>query len=906
MSMVAVFLANDQVGSLSDADASCRRPGLRLFVTSLVLLLSMVLALGLATLRATQVGEQARAEAGAANLQQATGVAAATDADLARFGRDVQAQARFIEQQGALAHPSMLQALLGNLHAQPAFAWSGVTAADGRVLAALDGHLEGVSVAQRDWWNAALRGLYFGDVHEAKSLAMRLPALGTGEPWRFIDIATPLHEGQRVSGVLAVHLSWPWLRERIALFAGAVPGHGAQLFIIGRDGRQRLGPTGQLGDALPLQHLAAEVSEGWRVLTWPDGQRYVTAWAASRGSERDAGLRWITLVRTPLQALEASSANSVRWIWGVAALVIVGATALAWALSSVFLVPLGHFVARVRCIADGADVPPAPQLLPAEFARMHTAVQALVAQLREKEAALRQALEHVRGGFENVGRAMPGYLFTSVQQGQESRYTFFSESTQHYLGVSQQALMADRRGLLWTRHVDEADVRRIVAQLVHAMAEGTPLTSPFRVRGGDDCWRTLQLTMVPRESGTSAERIFDGIAIDITDLVEAREQAQRASKAKSRFLATMSHELRTPMNAILGLTHLLAREDATPRQAAQLDKIADAARHLLSIINDILDLSRIEAGKLQLEERDFELPALLEQVHAIVGEGAAAKDLHVEVDAGTVPHGLRGDETRVRQALVNYAGNAVKFTTSGRIVLRARLLQEQEARLLVRFEVEDTGVGIDPQQLPRLFEAFEQADSSTLREHGGTGLGLAITRHLAELMGGSAGAQCLSGGSLFWFTAWLGRGENAYATAAAVPARPKAELRLRHAGARVLLVEDNFINREVALAMLRAAGLDADFAENGRVALEKARQRAYNLVLMDVHMPVMDGLQATRALRAMPNLRTLPILSMTANVFDADRAACLDAGMDDFVAKPVEPPALYATLLKWLDCAAAA
>jgi CheY-like chemotaxis protein len=238
-------------------------------------------------------------------------------------------------------------------------------------------------------------------------------------------------------------------------------------------------------------------------------------------------------------------------------------------------------------------------------------------------------------------------------------------------------------------------------------------------------------------------------------------------------------------------------------------------------------------------------------------------------------------------------------------VLRAKPLQERQTRLLVRFEVEDTGVGVDPQQLPRLFEAFEQADASTTREHGGTGLGLAITRRLAALMGGGAGAQALSGGSLFWFTAWLGQGTGAPLPEAA-PARADAALRQRHAGARVLVAEDNFINREVALALLRAASLQVDFAEDGRAAVEKAQQGHYDLVLMDMQMPVMDGLQAARALRAMPGLQALPILAMTANAYDEDRAACLAAGMDDFVTKPVEPQTLYATLLKWLDRRSAA
>ncbi|MEN3373595.1 PAS domain S-box protein [Dechloromonas sp. ZS-1] len=386
------------------------------------------------------------------------------------------------------------------------------------------------------------------------------------------------------------------------------------------------------------------------------------------------------------------------------------------------------------------------------------------------------------------------------------------------------------------------------------------------------------------------------------ELELAKKAAEAANVAKSAFLANMSHEIRTPMNGIIGMANILRREGVTSKQKHRLDVIDSSAQHLLSVINDVLDISKIEAGKFSLNEAPVVVSSLMANVSSILSDRVKAKGLHLLIETGHLPHNLVGDPTRLQQALLNYATNAVKFTETGTVTLRALKQEEIDDSVIVRFEVVDTGIGIPPETMSRLFTAFEQADNSMTRKYGGTGLGLAITQRLAELMGGGVGAESKPGmGSTFWFTVNLKKSGETLEAATGTASVAEAELQQRYAGKRILVVDDEPINREVVVMHLEAADLVADTAEDGAEAVLMARKNSYAAILMDMQMPKLNGLEATPEIRQIPGYRDTPIIAMTANAFAEDKSQCLAAGMNDFLTKPFNPDQFFSILLRSLS-----
>lgn len=425
----------------------------------------------------------------------------------------------------------------------------------------------------------------------------------------------------------------------------------------------------------------------------------------------------------------------------------------------------------------------------------------------------------------------------------------------------------------------------------------------------------MELSMPSRvELMKELEKKNEELIVYTENLTEAKNIAEEAAQSKADFLANMSHEIRTPMNAIIGMTYLIQKTDLSQKQKDYVEKIQASSQHLLGIINDILDFSKIESGKFEIEEIDFELSQVLDNLVTFIEEKCYLKGLKLIFDIDpNLPNSLIGDPLRIGQILINYASNAVKFTQEGQITIRIKNEKEVENNCVVRFEVEDTGIGMTQEQKNKLFQPFQQADTSTTRKFGGTGLGLAISKQLASLMNGEVGAEtCLGKGSIFWFTSQLRKNISAEKISTSqIKIHSRNEIKddltvnmeeycEAMGEMHILLVEDNELNQQVAVELLENPGIIIDVAENGQIAIEKVNQNSYDMVLMDVQMPIIDGITATKEIRKNFKFEFLPIIGMTANAMIQDREKCMQAGMNDYLSKPIDPAKLFYMIKKWI------
>ena len=807
--------------------------------------------------------------------------------------------------QGDLRNPQ-LRVQLGDLKESYRFyAWIGVADTTGQVTVAADHVLEGKSVAQRPWFITGRSKQYVGDVHEAMLLAQLLENPSPDEPLRFVDFAAPIigPDGQ-VRGVLGSHATWAWadaLMKDVLSRNNHLP--GVEPFVVSADGKV-IYPQSATGKAeVPANALFSDRAGfvHWQGSEYLVGSTHVDAKVAN-------DLGWRVVLRQPANVALAPIAELHQELLVGCVLATLLFAALGYYLAGRFARPLEQLASAAQRVADGEHDIRFPQYEHlAEVDHLSGSLRSMLAQLDLRHRLVRERLEAA-----TLAGIIGIWDWDIVKN-----HLYWDDMMYRLYGVKPSRFSGAYDAWSSALHPDDKPVQEQLLQ--KAMQGESDYLTEFRVIWPDGSIRHLKaVSTIEFDANKQAVRMI-GVNYDITDLKRYQLASEAANQAKSAFLATTSHEIRTPLNAIIGMAYLLGRTPLNQEQQEQVQAISVSSNNLLALINDILDISKIEAGELQLESYSFSLPQLCDELRQMVGVLTANKHLALTIPElePHIPALVEGDGNRLRQMLLNYFSNAIKFTDYGSVGLTISQVGKdpREGTVTLRFAVNDSGIGIAPEAQTKLFQPFSQADTSTTRRYGGTGLGLSIVRQVAEKMGGQVGVSSTAGhGSTFWLEVPLRIASKDAAAHAAVPqsALPGEGAGVPYAlhahsywlpDVRVLVVDDSRMNLDVCHRILLQEGAKVTLCESGQDAIDalQAQPHGFDAVLMDIQMPDMSGLEATRTIREQLHITHIPILALTAGATVTERADALAVGMVDFLSKPLDPPRLIRALRQHVE-----
>jgi signal transduction histidine kinase/CheY-like chemotaxis protein len=857
-------------------ETSLRRQILKIFNIGLIFFTVVLLLLIDQNIKTAAI-----AKASESQSKQATFFATLIDADIAESLSTISSRAANMH--NLHMSDSDVQNSLNSLQKSlPKFSWVGYTDTNGTVKAATQGMLVGKDVSMRPWFIEGQIKNTTIDVHDAILLAKMLKEDDAHSPMRFIDVASPVLDKKGTPiGVLGGHLSISWLNSQLSFYTRANEiNKSSSPFVLGHDGQYRFGNQEAYAGLEGLENFwRGNKSSGFVLLNHKNNGQMLVSFAKHNAGILPKEMGWVTVISTPIDVVLASSTETrLLSASGVIALALM-AWLMMYKLTQLLHEPIAKLVQAIENIDESHNQIEELDGLPLEFDAVRTELNKLLKSLKEREKNLSDLLDQVNTSFKGVTDNFPGVLFSLEDcRGHCFDFTYLSNSVKEYFNLSGPT-PSKAKEFFAKVLVDNSveNVEFIRDQLI----QDHPIDFVIQTKGKNGDVRHMRFKGHPRKLSTGA-LAWDGVAIDVTDLVTAQESATAAHEAKSKFLATMSHEIRTPLNGILGFAQILKDELTSTQAQKDVQKIIDTADTLTRILNDILDFSKIEAGKIDIESKPFTFVNLTESVGDIFSAEAKQRGLDFALNlSGQANLTLLGDPTRLRQIVTNLVSNATKFTSQGQVSLSIHVDSPVNEKAKVQITVKDSGIGITKEHMQRLFQRFEQSDATTFRKYGGSGLGLAIVKGLIDAMSGKIHVESRVGaGTIFSIELQLTSVSNVEAIT--IPEVSHEPVKLK-----ILVVDDIDTNREIICRGLKKDGHEFTQAVNGQQALELAQAQNFDLILMDLDMPVLNGFEAAQRIRKDSLNQETFIIAFSGFAYEKDVQKIHEVGMNMHIAKPI-------------------